>query len=73
MASIKRKVLTDQDLEMIARGIEVAIDPRNSAPLHFAMAKALHDRERHAEAFAHYEKGNAQRAESLKYDPAELT
>lgn len=73
LASIKRKVLTDQDLEQIARGIDIAIDPRNSAPLHFAMAKALHDRGRYAEAFAHYAKGNDQRAASLQYDPAELT
>lgn len=73
LASIKRKVLTDQDLELIARGIDIAIDPRNSAPLHFAMAKALHDRGRYAEAFVHYAKGNAQRAESLQYNPAELT
>lgn len=73
LASIKRKVLTDQDLETIARGIEIAIDPRNSAPLHFAMAKALHDRGRYAEAFTHYTKGNDQRAASLEYDPTELT
>lgn len=73
LASIKRKVLTDQDLQQIARGIEIAIDPRNSAPLHFAMAKALHDRGRYAEAFDHYTKGNDQRAASLQYNPDELT
>lgn len=73
LASIKRRVLTDEDMEQMRRGLEVAIDPRNSAPLHFAMAKALHDRGLHADAFRHYAEGNRQRAESLNYDPRELT
>ncbi len=73
LASIKRRVLTDADIEEMRRGLKVAIDPRNSAPLHFAMAKAMHDRQRYAEAFHHYVEGNRQRAESLNYDPRELT
>jgi hypothetical protein len=49
------------------------VDVRNSAPLHFALARALHDQGRFEEAFAHYSEGNRQRAESLKYDARELT
>lgn len=73
LASIKKRVLTDADMKDIRRGIAVAIDIRNSAPLHFALARALHDREEFQEAFEHYAEGNRQRAESLGYDAAELT
>lgn len=55
------------------RALAIAIDVRNSAPLHFALARALHDRGDHAEAFDHYVEGNRQRAESLGYDARELT
>ena len=51
----------------------IAIDVRNSGPLHFALARALHDRGHHADAFAHYREGNRQRAEDIRYDPRELT
>src|SRR3546814_10280882 len=72
LASIKRKVLTDADVTEIRKGIAVAIDVRNSAPLHFALARALHDRGQHAEAFEHYAEGNRQRAEAIGYDASEL-
>jgi len=73
LASIKQQVLTDQDIEEMRRAIAIAIDERNSAPLHFAMARALHDHGHYEEAFAHYDEGNRQRAESLRYDSRELT
>lgn len=73
LAGIKQKVLTDDDLAQIREGLRIAIDVRNSAPLHFALARALHDRGEHAEAFAHYSEANRQRAESLRYDASELT
>lgn len=73
LASIKSRVLVDEDIARMRKGIEVAIDVRNSAPLHFALARALHDRGNHAEAFEHYSEGNRLRAEELQYDAGELT
>jgi len=73
LASIKSKVFTDADIAAMEKGIGVAIDVRNSAPLHFALARALHDRKSYAAAFDHYREGNRQRAESIGYDARELT
>ncbi|MBK6412849.1 tetratricopeptide repeat protein [Sphingopyxis sp.] len=56
LASIKSRVLTDRDIAAMERGIKVAIDVRNSAPLHFALARALHDRGDYRQAFDHYER-----------------
>jgi tetratricopeptide (TPR) repeat protein len=73
LAGIKQRVLTDDDVTQMRAGLRIAIDVRNSAPLHFALARALHDRGEHAAAFEHYSEGNRQRAESLRYDASELT
>lgn len=73
LASIKRKLLDDADIVQIRRGIAVAVDVRNSAPLHFALARALHDRGQYAEAFHHYAEANRQRADSIGYDARELS
>lgn len=73
LASIKRPILTDDDIARMREAIAIAIDERNSAPLQFALARALHDRARYGEAFEHYTEGNRQRAESLRYDARELT
>ena len=73
LASIKKKVFTDEDVARMREALAIAIDVRNSAPLHFALARALHDRGRYEEAFDHYAEGNRQRAESIGYDARELT
>src|SRR3546814_16237502 len=73
LASIKRKVLTDADVTEIRKGIAVAIDVRNSAPLHFALARALPDPGPHAASFVPYPAGNRPRAEALGYDARALT
>lgn len=73
LANIKSRVLTDADVDHMQRMIGIAIDIRNSAPLHFALARALHDRGRYREAFDHYEQGNQQRADDIGYDARELT
>jgi tetratricopeptide (TPR) repeat protein len=73
LASIKQPLLTDEDMAEMRKGLAIAIDVRNSAPLHFALARALHDRGRYEEAFGHYAEGNRQRAESIGYDSRELT
>lgn len=73
LASIKSRVLTDKDETEIRQAIALAVDVRNSAPAHFALARALHDRGQFAEAFEHYVAGNRQRAEAIGYDASELT
>ncbi|MGV3457615.1 tetratricopeptide repeat-containing sulfotransferase family protein [Sphingomonas sp.] len=73
LASIKQKVLTDADIAAMRAALKIAIDVRNTAPLHFALGRALHDREAYEEAFGHYAEGNRQRAESIGYDARELT
>lgn len=73
IASIKRKVFSDEDLAALRSALSIAVDLRNEAPLHFALARALHDRGEYAEAFENYEKGNALRADALGYDPNELS
>jgi tetratricopeptide (TPR) repeat protein len=73
LASIKKPVLTDEDIVEIHRAIKIAIDIRNSAPAHFALARAYHDRGQYPQAFEHYRIGNQQRAESIGYDARELT
>lgn len=73
LASIKKKILSDDDLAKMEEMSKIAIDVQNSAPLHFAIARALHDRGRYEEAFRHYSEGNKQRAESIGYNQAELT
>lgn len=73
LASIKRTVLTNADIAAMRGSLRIAIDIRNSAPLHFALARAFHDRADYPAAFEHYEAGNRQRAESIGYDARELT
>lgn len=73
LASIKKPVLTDDDIVEMKRAIDIAIDIRNSAPAHFALARAYHDRQLYAQAFEHYRIGNQQRAESIGYIASELT
>jgi tetratricopeptide (TPR) repeat protein len=73
LASIKKRVFTEQDETDIRKAIALAVDVRNSAPAHFALARALHDRGIFDEAFEHYVIGNRQRAETIRYDASELT
>jgi tetratricopeptide (TPR) repeat protein len=73
LAGIKSKVLTDHDVETMRGALKIAVDERNISPLHFALGRALHDRQEYEGAFAHYAEGNRLRAESIGYDAQELT
>lgn len=73
LAGIKRPILSDADIAAMERGLAVAIDIRNSAPIHFALARAHHDRADHVRAFHHYSEANRQRAEAIEYQSSELT
>lgn len=73
LAAIKSKVLTDQDIETIRAALKAAVDINNIIPLNFALARALHDRERYEEAFEHYAEGNRLHASTINYKSEELT
>ena len=73
LASIKSPVLTDDDIDTMQAALAIAVDERNTAPLHFALGRAFHDRRNYDEAFEHYKAGNRIRAEAINYDPEELT
>lgn len=73
LASIKRRIFDAADIAAMRGSLAIAIDPRNQAPLHFALARALHDAAEYAEAFHHYSEGNRIRAESLNYNANELS
>ncbi len=73
LASIKRVTLDDDDIARMRDALAIAVDVGNEAPLHFALAKALHDRGDFASAFEHYGEGNRLRAERLQYQADELS
>jgi tetratricopeptide (TPR) repeat protein len=73
LAAIKSKVLTDEDIATLQRALQSAEDISNIIPLHFALARALHDRQRYQEAFDHYAEGNRLHASTINYDSGELT
>lgn len=73
LASIKRKLFNEADIAAMRSSLAIAIDPRNQAPLNFALGRALHDQGDFEVAFRHYEAGNQQRAESLNYNADELS
>ena len=73
LANIKTKVLTDDDVEIMKAQLKIAVDGRNVIPLHFALGRALHDRQDYRSAFEHFETGNRLRAETIDYVPDDLT
>jgi tetratricopeptide (TPR) repeat protein len=73
LAAIKSKVLTDEDVAVMQAALKSAVDNANIVPLHFSVARALHDRQRFEEAFIHYAEGNRIHAERINYDAREIT
>ena len=73
IADIKKNILTDDDIAVMQEQLGIAVDVANLAPLHFALARAWHERKDYARAFHHYSEGNRLWAESLDYQPDELT
>ena len=73
IASIRKKVISDEDIATMRNALSIAIDVANIAPLHFALARAWHERGEYQKAFHHYSEGNRIRAESLNYDSSELS
>jgi tetratricopeptide (TPR) repeat protein len=73
LANIKSKILTDRDIEDMNDALAIAIDALNIIPLHFALGRAWHDRKEHEKAIRHFSEGNRLRAESINYDPQDLS
>lgn len=73
IANIRKKVLTDEDIVAMQNALSIAVDVANLAPLHFALARAWHERGEYEKAFHHYSEGNQIRAEVLEYDARELS
>lgn len=73
IANIKKPILDDEDVAAMQAALGTAIDNANLAPLNFALARAMHDRQRYEEAFRHYNAANRMWAQTLKYDPNQLT
>ncbi len=73
LAAIKSKVLTDDDVGVMREALRSAVDINNIIPLQFALARALHDRQRYAEAFEHYAEANRLHASTINYASEELT
>jgi tetratricopeptide (TPR) repeat protein len=69
------KNYTFDDAEVSAMRRLIASDPRgpsNEAQLNYALGKALEQRQRYAEAFAHYARGAALRRREAPFDIAEF-
>jgi tetratricopeptide (TPR) repeat protein len=73
LANIKSKILTDEDIGTMEAALQLAVDPRNVIPLHFALGRAWHDRSEYVRAFHHFETGNRLRAESINYKAKDLS
>ncbi|MFZ4069457.1 MAG: sulfotransferase [Caulobacterales bacterium] len=74
LANLKTAPFSDADLAAMQAAL-ARQDIRDEDRFHldFAMGKALEDRKDFAAAFAHYDKANALRRQSLSYDPEETT
>jgi tetratricopeptide (TPR) repeat protein len=74
LADLKTYEFSEDDNDQLKRALG---DPRTAdedrVGLHFALGKALEDREQFEDSFDHYRRGNERRASELKYDPHALT
>jgi tetratricopeptide (TPR) repeat protein len=73
IASIKKNVFDDEDVTAMETALRMAIDVRHIAPLHFALGRAWHLRKQYKKAFDHFAEANRLWAETINYDPDELT
>ena len=72
LTNLKTEAISDADLGAMERAARAGGKPDSQVHLHFALGKALEDRKDFAAAFAHYDKGNRLRRQSLPYDRAEV-
>jgi tetratricopeptide (TPR) repeat protein len=68
LANLKTFQFSDEEVAaMNAASVSDRCNPRELPALHFALGKALEDRAQYAQAFAHYDIGNALRSAELRY------
>ena len=71
LADLKTYRFSEDEIEAMERRLsDGAVTPVNRAGFHFALGKALEDRERYEESFDHYAAGNAIRARLEPFDTA---
>lgn len=73
IASIKKNVLSNADIDAMQKALRIAVDVAHIAPLHFALGRAWHVRKDYERAFRHFHEANRLWAESIKYEARELT
>ena len=73
LADLKNYTLSDAEVEAM-QGLLITDkrDRSNEAQLHFALGKAFEQRERYAEAFTHYARGNSLRRLDAPFDIGEF-
>jgi len=73
IGSIKQNVFNDDDIRALHEGLRIAIDLHHKTQLHFTLGRALHLRKQHEQAFGHFSEANRLWAQSIKYNPDELS
>ncbi len=69
LANLKTFRFTDNDIADMQQQVDEEGDPDDQSHLHFALGKAMEDREQFDESFRYYEKGNAIRSKRHRYNP----
>ena len=73
LANLKTGELEDEELDAMRSQLETTtLGDDDRTHLHFAMGRALEERQRYDESFEHYDKGNRLRQRVQPYDPALL-
>ena len=73
LGSIKTYRFEDREIALMEQALATPSDVQNLAPLNFALGRAFHMRQQYERAFRYYWEANRLWAESINYDPEELT
>ncbi len=74
LANLKTYVFSDQELTRMGELVlDDNVEMDDLAHLHFALGKALEDREEYETSFKHYKKGNEIRKTQTRYDAATMS
>ncbi len=75
LANLKTVRFDEQDVRSMQHELKLSerLLDSNGTHLEFALGKALEDEGRHAEAFEHYQRGNARKRATIDYDPSAAT
>ncbi|MEM8816094.1 MAG: sulfotransferase [Pseudomonadota bacterium] len=73
LANLKTNEIRDEEIEAMRSQLETpAVGDIDRTHFHFALGKALEERQRYEESFRHYDQGNRLRQRVRPYDPALL-